>query len=277
MSNSVDQQYFMAMLEGLLVFIPKLIVAIIFFLVTLYVASLIARFVQRALAAREMDPELTLVLSRLARWAFIALGTIISLDQVDFDVAGFLAGLGIVGLTVGFALQDITKNFISGILLLVQQPFDIGDAIEVAGVAGAVVDIQVRSTTIRTWDGRIVIIPNADVYSSAITNYSRSELRRFELNIGVAYDSDLEQVTQVTHDVLAGIEGLIQDDPAPMVVFNNFGASSIDLTIYYWLRPAELSPFLASDQVVKAIKSAYAAANIDIPFPIRTVYNQQPV
>lgn len=267
----MSPDYLQNLIDRIIVFLPKLALAIFIFLVALYLANLVARLVRHALTRRDMDPELTLLLSRSAKWTVIILGAFQALAQVNFNLGAFLTGLGILGFTVGFALQDITKNFVAGTLLLLQQPFDIGSAIDVSGYAGTVVDIQVRSTTIRTWDGRIVIIPNADVYTSVITNYSQSVKRRVDLDVGVAYDSDLEQVTKVLQETLQNMEGIIQDDPAPAIYFQTFGDSAINLSAYFWCETTVLSPLVAKDQAIKAVKTAFEQAKIEIPYPIRTV------
>lgn len=264
------QTYFEALVERALVFLPKLLFAIIVFLLALYVANLTFRLVRRALTARKMDPELTLLLSRLSRWTVIILGAIAALQQVNFNVTSFVAGLGIIGFTLGFAFQDIAKNFVAGVLLLLQQPFDIGDAIEVAGYTGTVTDIEIRSTTLRTLDGRHVIIPNADVYTGVITNFSRSPSRRLELEVGVGYGSNLEEVTALVKEAIAGLPG-VQAEPAPVVSFHTFGDSSVNLTAYFWVDTAVANLLDARDGAVKAVKAALDGAGVDIPYPVTTV------
>ena len=264
------QNYFEVLVERALIFVPKLLFAIIVFLLSLYIANWTFRLVRRALTARKMDPELTLLLSRLSRWTVIILGIIAALQQVNFNVTSFVAGLGLVGFTLGFAFQDIAKNFIAGVLLLLQQPFDIGDAIEVAGYGGTVTDIEIRSTTIRTWDGKHVIIPNADVYTGVITNFSRSPKRRLELEVGVGYGSNLEEVTALVKQAIAGVEG-VQTDPAPVVSFHTFGDSSVNLTVYFWVDTAAVGLLDARDQAVKRVKAALDGAGVDIPYPVTTV------
>lgn len=267
----MSPDYLQKFIDQIIVFLPKLALAIFIFLVALYLGHLTARLARRALIRRDVDPELALLLSRSAKWTVIVIGTFQALAQVNFNLGAFLTGLGILGFTVGFALQDITKNFVAGILLLLQQPFDIGSAVEVSGHAGTVVDIQVRSTTIRTWDGLIVIIPNADVYTSVITNYSQSVKRRVQLDVGVAYDSDLEQVTQILLETLQNIADIIQDDPAPAIYFQEFGDSAINLSAHFWCDISVCNPFVAKDQALKAVKTAFAQAKIEIPYPVRTV------
>lgn len=261
-------------LNQFLLFLPKLVVAIIIFLLALYVARLGYRLVNSALEKRQVDNEVKLLLARVAQISIIILGTIWALATVDFDVTGFVAGLGIAGFTIGFALKDIAENFVAGILLLVQQPFDIGDAVEAGGYSGTVTNIEIRSTTIRTWDGLLVIIPNAQVYGNPITNYSKVEQRRINIDVGVAYDTDLQKAHDIMLDVVHDLPG-IKTEPEPFVVFKEFGDSSINATLYFWIDTSEAGYFGSIDAVVKGIKIAFETAAIDIPYPIRTVYMQQ--
>jgi small conductance mechanosensitive channel len=265
------------MLQQFLLFLPRLISAIVIFLGSLYAAKLIAKTVTRALARRRrpVDPEISMLLNRLARWTVIVMGTIWALNQVDFNVTGFVAGLGIVGFTIGFALKDVAENFVAGILLLIQQPFDIGDAISVNGFSGTVTDIKVRDTTIRTWDGLLVILPNATVYTNAITNYSKVEKRRVSLTVGVGYETDLQQAHEVMLETITHLPGVIQDDPAPSVVFDQFGDSAINATLYFWFDPTQTHYFAVLDSAVKGIKVALDEAGVNIPFPIRTIYMER--
>jgi small conductance mechanosensitive channel len=263
------------LIADLILFLPNLVVAILIFLLTLYVAGLAARAVVVAMRRRGLDPELTLLLSRLVRWTLMVLGTIWALSEVNFDITGFAAGLGILGFTVGFALRDIAENFVAGILLLWLQPFDIGDAVIVGGYGGTVTEIQIRATTIRTWDGLLVIVPNAEVYSNAITNYSKVYQRRLEIVVGVGYETDLPQAHNLMIEVVSGMPGVITDDPAPVVVFNEFGESSINATLYFWIKTDETGFFDALDGAIKGVKTAFEGAGINIPYPIRTLYMQQ--
>jgi len=259
--------------EQLLVFIPKLIVAVIVFIVALYVAQIAFRMVKKALINRKVDAELVLLFSRLVQVGIIVLGLMWSLQIVDFDVTGFVAGLGIIGFTVGFALKDIAENFVAGVLLLLHQPFDIGDSVDAGGFAGTVINIEIRSTTIRLWDGLLVIVPNAQVYSNPITNYSKIDRRRISIDVGVGYETDLEKADQIMLDVAHKLPG-IKFDPEPFVVFKEFGDSSINATLYFWIDVDETGYFGSLDSVVKGIKIAFEKEGINIPYPIRTVYNK---
>ncbi len=263
-----------SIINRIILFIPKLVVAIIIFLLTLYVARLGFRIVSSALEKRRVDPELNLLLSRIAQIAIIVLGIIWALATVDFDVTGFVAGLGIVGFTIGFALKDVAENFVAGVLLLLQQPFDIGDAVEAGGFSGKVTNIAIRTTTIRTWDGLLVIIPNAQVYSNPITNYSQVDHRRISIDVGVGYESDLQKVDDILLEIVNRLPGA-RDEPAPIVVFKEFGDSSINATLYFWIDVSEAAYFDTIDAAVKRIKVAFEKEGINIPYPIQTVYMQQ--
>lgn len=249
-------------------FIPNLVVAIIIFLATLWLSRLGANVVRAALKRRRADAEVTLLLARISQWTIIIFGLVWALAQVNFDVTGFVAGLGIVGFTVGFALQDIAKNFVAGILLLIQQPFSIGDAVEVKGYGGVVTNIEIRSTTVRTWDGLLVIIPNADVYGNPITNYSKIDQRRLSITLGLAYDSDLQKVDDILCQVAASLPG-VRQEPAPLAVFDKFGEVAIHVTLYFWIDVIETSYLAALDAAIKGIKAAFEREGIEIPAVVK--------
>ncbi len=261
-------------LMDFLTFLPKLAVALVVFVLGLLLAGVLSNAMKRTLRKRDTDPELTILIGTLTRWTVIVFGSVLALEQVNFDLTAFLAGLGIVGFTIGFAIQDVSKNFIAGLLILLQQPFDLGDAIEVGDYSGVVLEVDLRATEIRTFDGRYVTIPNADVFTSPIVNFSRADRRRVNVDVGVAYDSDLDQVTRVTLESIREIDGLLED-PAPQVVYNSFGESTIDFSIYFWVDMKQSDPWHGQTQAIAALKLAYEAAGIDMPYPIRTVFLQQ--
>ena len=262
------------MLTDFLTFLPKILAALVIFIISIYVAGLLSRLLHRGLEKRKADTEMILLLSKLSRWSLIIFGTIVALQQVGFDLSAFLAGLGILGFTVGFALQDVSKNFVAGLLLLWQQPFDIGDVIEVGDYTGTVADVDLRATEIYTFDGQNVLIPNADVFTSPITNFSKYPKRRLELSAGVAYGSDLDLVRQTVLDTLETIPGVL-DDPAPVLTFDNLGASTIDFILYYWINTNETSLLDAKDAVLVGVNTAFAEKGIEMPFPTQTVLLKQ--
>lgn len=273
---NIDQATLSSLLSRVSLSLPRLITAVVIFAIMLFLAGLVAKLIQRACNRRKLDREATLLLSRLGRYGTITLGIIWGLKQVNFDVTGFVAALGILGFTIGFALQDISKNFVAGILLLWQQPFNIDDVISVAGYTGKVTDVSIRATELRTFDGLQVLVPNAEVYTSPITNFTKAAVRRLALRIGVSYTTDLDKATRVALEAVSALPDVLGDEQAPSVVFDNFGDSSIDFTLFYWI-DTEATPFgIAQDQGVKAVKTAFEREGIDIPFPVRTMVMAQP-
>jgi len=264
--NDLFQQF----LNAILNLIPSVIASMVVFLVSLFLAAWLAKLVRKALEQREVRRELVILLSRLTRWSVMIIGGIWALQVVGFNVSAFVAGLGVTGLIIGFALQDISKNFTSGALLMIQEPFSLGDYIEVAGNEGEVMDIQMRATELLSPDGLRVLIPNADVFTNTIINYTKTSRRRVKLTIGVAYDSDLQKVTETALQAIRAVPGLL-NDPAPMLFFHDFSDSSIDFTIRYWFDTTETNYFAAQDIGVKAIKQAFDRESIEIPYPIRTI------
>ncbi len=257
------------LIADFLAFVPKILAALVIFIVVLYLANLISRMLQRYMIRHRMDPGLTVLVALVTRWGLILMGTVEALRQVDFELTGFLAGLGIMGLTIGFALQDISRNIIAGMLLLVQKPFEIGDLVKIEDFTGRVESVDIRSTELMTLDGNNVLIPNANVFTMPIVNYSRVSTRRIQLTIGVAYDSDLELVRHTTLEAVRSIPDVLTS-PAPSLFFHTFNNFSIDFTIRFWIDTRATDSATALDPVVVAIQQAYARKKIEIPYPIQT-------
>ena len=258
-------------LTEFLLFLPDLITALVVFIVTLIAAGMLRNLVHRTLSARSADPQISSLVGSLVRWAVLVMGTITALGIVEFDVSAFVAGLGVLGFAAGFALQDTLANFVAGILILIQQPFKTGDLVEIAGYLGDVVAVDLRATRLRTPSGQDVLIPNSSVLGNAITNWTLSPELRIAVEVGVAYDSDLDQVESVALEAVQGVPGLL-DKPAPLVWFHTFGGSSIDLTVHFWVDTTKIHRNEARDEGLKLIKAAFNEHGINIPFPIRTLY-----
>ena len=183
------EQYFDQLIAFFIGGTPKLLSALLIFVVSLYFARLISNFLRRVLQRRRAPTGVVQLLGELALWSIIVAGAITALQQF-VNVTAFLTGLGILGFTIGFALQDIMKNFASGVILLLQQPFHVGETIGVKGFDGTVLAIDLRSTEMRATDGRIVILPNADVLTNPIINYSRANQRRVELSLSLSHAAE---------------------------------------------------------------------------------------
>jgi small conductance mechanosensitive channel len=261
------------LVNGAVDLLPTLLEALLILVVSIYLARLAGKVLTQVLKRQKADLEVTLLLARLARWSIIVIGLITALQRF-FDVTAFLAGLGILGFTVGFALQNIMQNFVAGVILLVQQPFNVTDAIKVSDYSGTVLAINIRTTEMRTWDGRIVIIPNSDVLSNTITNFTRAKKRRIDVPVGISYASDPEAARQTILEAVQSIPGLLAD-PAPSVVFDTFGDSAFGLTLYFWIDTEKVDFIAAGDLAFTKIKAALDRRGIDMPFPTSVVHLQQ--
>lgn len=261
---------FQMLIANVISFLPKLVAALVVLVATLVVANLAAKWVTNKSVSRGMKSETARLLGNVVRWVILIPGIIVALEQVDFNVTGFLAGLGVAGFTIGFALQDISKNFISGILILLRQPFRIGDAVELSGYEGKVTDITLRDTVIQTWDGEVVILPNASVYAEPIKNFSGLQHRRRTLKVGIGYEVDLKPAQQHILEAVKSVEG-VSCDPEPMVLADEFGASEIVLNVYFWVDQTQYSLLKVPSDVIRAIKDAAERESIHIPYPIQVV------
>ncbi len=241
------------------------------FVATVFLSRLVKRATKRSIKNQIEDPETQELLARIARWTVLVLGTLTALNQIPgVDATSLLAGLGIVGFTIGFALQDIARNFIAGLLILMRQPFGVGDAVEVAGHAGTVMEITMRDTVIKTWDGVMEIIPNLDVYSNPIVNYSELPLRRRTVVIGLGYGEDADHARAVFLDVIRNTDG-VQEEPAPEILTEELGATTLNMAARFWVNQQSHNMFGVHSDVVEAINEAAERESIDLPFPTQVV------
>lgn len=245
--------------------------AVVILVATLFLAKLAKQAVRRSIRARVEDPETQLLMSRMARWAVLVLGALTAVNQVPgIDVTSLLAGLGIVGFTIGFALQDIARNFIAGLLILLRQPFNVGDAVQVAGHAGTVLDITTRDTVIKTRDGVMEIIPNLDVYSNPIINYSELPKRRRTVLIGLGYGEDVGRAKDLFLETIQSTEGVLEE-PAPEIITEELGDVALNMAARFWVNQETHNLFGVHSDVVDAINEVAEREDIDLPFPTQVV------
>ena len=262
---------FVDLAEAFIQSLPSYLFAVGVFVATLFLARLAERATKRSIKQRVEDPETQELLGRIANCTVLILGTLTALNQIPgVDITSVLAGLGILGFTVGFALQDIARNFIAGLLILMRQPFSVGDAVEIAGHAGTVLEITVRDTVIKTWDGVMEIIPNLDVYTNPIINYSELPLRRRTVLIGLGYGEDVDRAREVFLNVIQNIEGVLEE-PAPEVLTEEFGDATLNLAARFWVNQDTHNLFGVHSNVVDALKVVAEREAIDMPYPIQVV------
>jgi len=256
-----------AMLDAIVAFLPRLGLGLLVYIITRWISSWATRLLRRRLTRQDADEELIILLQMLTRWGIQALGIILALEQLaPGRLSTLLAGLGIAGVTIGFAMQDVAKNFIAGILLLLTRPFEIGDTIEVAGYTGKVLAIDLRSTEMREVDGRFVVIPNTEVYASPVVNFTRAPRRRIKLPLGVTINTDLDLATRTILAAILKLNGVLED-PAPQFVFGTFSDSVIQSTLYYWIDTAQVDYMDAQTEGALIVNKAFKDAGIGMPYP----------
>jgi small conductance mechanosensitive channel len=260
-------------IESFIKGIPNLLTALAIFIVSLYLARLLSNLLKRVLQRRRAPAGVVQLLGQLIFWSIIVAGTISALQRF-FEVTAFLTGLGILGFTVGFALQDIMKNFASGIILLLQQPFHVGETIGVKGFDGTVLAIDLRATEMRAVDGRVVILPNADVLANPIVNYSRANQRRVDLSLNLSHTTEPSIVRQIVLDAIQSVSGFVSE-PEPVIVFNSLTDSALELNVNFWIDVTKNDLLRAKDTVLLKVKSAFKEQGIEIPHPVQAVFSTQ--
>ena len=251
--------------------LPRVAVALVVFLFFWLVARGIRGLIHRVTPG-PVDSPIGIVLGRLATAALLLLGVLVGLVIVfpTFGIGQLVGALGIGGLAVGFAFQDTFSNLLAGVLLLLRQPFRIGDEIVAGDFVGAVESIETRATFIRTYDGRRIIVPNSKIYSEpvqVITAYGRV---RAEYDVGIGYGDSVDAAKAIAMDVLAGVEGVLSD-PAPDVLTWDLAGSSVNLRLRWWTDPDRASVVQTRDRVLQRVAERMAEGGIDLPFPTQVV------
>ena len=252
--------------------LPNLVIALvvfaIFFLVARWVRSLVRRFSQR----RKQHSNVSMVLGRLAQWLILLVGVLVAVTVVfpTFSPGDLITLLGVSGVAIGFAFKDIFQNFLAGILILLTEPFRVGDQIIVGDFEGTVEEIQTRATFIRTYDGRRVVIPNADLYTDKVVVNTAFENQRTDYDVGIGYGDDIDNARGLILEAMRGIEGVLQD-PAPDVLLVDLADSTVNLRARWWSKPGRADVLQVQDRVLTSIKNKLVANGIDLPFPTQQI------
>lgn len=247
----------------------KIITALAIFIIGKWVAKSLAGLVQKGLQKNNIDPAIQNFVGSLVSWALIIFVVIAALGQLGIQTASFVAIVGAAGLAIGLALQGSLANFAAGVLILIFRPFKVGDFVEVAGVSGAVQNIQIFTTELHTPDNKKVIVPNGGVISGNITNYSANNTRRVDLVFGIGYSEDIDVAKTLLQTVLAAEPKVLQD-PAPTIGVVELADSSVNLVCRPWVNTADYWDVYFN--VTEAVKKALDAGGISIPFPQRDLH-----
>jgi small-conductance mechanosensitive channel len=229
----------------------------------------IATRVPRRLLTKHLSAHSGMILSK----AMFYIGTVVLvltvLREFGFQLTALLGAAGIMGVAIGFASQTSVSNIISGIFLLWEKPFQVGDSIKVGDIVGLVFSIDLMSTSLRTFDNRLVRIPNEQLIKSQVINITRFPIRRHDINVGVSYKEDVAKVIRVLKEV-ADKNPYCLDEPEPVIIFTEFGDSSLNFLFGVWFAKADF--LVLRNSIMREIKERFDAEGIEIPFPHRTLY-----
>ena len=254
-------------LNGLIKLAPNIVVA----LVVLFVFWLISRGVRslvRRAAERRDRPSLADVASSLVGWSVMIFGFMLAVTIVAPSItpANLLGSLGVGSVAIGFAFKDILQNMLAGILILLRQPFNVGDQIVSGGHEGTVERIETRATLIKTYDGRRVVIPNSDIYTDSVVVNTAYDKRRSEYDIGIGCNDDWGKARRIMIKACAGVDGVLAD-PAPEAIPMAMGDFSNIIRLRWWTKPQKADQIHTFGEVIQTTYEALVAAGIDIPYP----------
>lgn len=253
-------------LDGFVKLIPNLIAAFIVFAIFFGLALLAKKLVLRSAHKRERH-NLGEVLGGFLKAAILLGGGLFATTIImpSLSPGDLVAGLGVSSVAIGFAFKDILQNWLAGLLLLIRQPFEIGDHIEVSGYSGRVEKIETRATIIKTFDGERVVMPNSEIYTNAVNVVTGYDIRRSQYDVGIGYGDDIDEACKIITDELSKIEG-IESDPAPEAYAWDLAASWVTLRARWWTNSHKGDVVQNRAKAIRAIKLALDKARIDMPY-----------
>jgi small-conductance mechanosensitive channel len=261
------------LINGFIVLLPNIVLAAIAFIAFFFAARWLKMLVKRLTRRHRQARNLGMVLGRLAQGIVILIGLFVSLSIVipTFKAGDLIQLLGISGVAIGFAFRDILQNFLAGILILLTEPFQIDDQIVFKEYEGTVENIQTRATTIKTYDGRRIVIPNSELFTNSVTVNTAFESRRMEYDVGIGYGDDLDEAKRLILEAIHSVEGVLSN-PSPDVLVMELAESTVNIRARWWIQPPRRADDLDSrDRVLTAIKNKLTTNGIDLPFPTQQI------
>ncbi len=250
----------------------KVGLALVIFIVGRIVVGILTRLIAKVLSKSGMDEMLVRFISSIAKALLLLVVFIAALDQLGVDTTSLVALIGAAGLAIGLALQNSLQNFASGVMLIVFRPFKSGDFVEMAGVSGVVEDINIFSSTLRSGDNKEIIVPNGDIYSGTIVNYSARKTRRIDMVFGIGYDDDLKKAKAILIEMLEADERVMKE-PAPLVVVGELADASVNFNVRPWVKASDYWGVFFDMQ--ENVKLRFDAEGISIPYPQMDVHVHQ--
>jgi small conductance mechanosensitive channel len=247
----------------------NLVTAIVIFFVGKWVVNLIVSGLMKGMKKGELDVTLRRFMGNLARMLLMLFVIIAAINQLGVQTASLIALLGAAGLAVGLALQGSLSNFAAGVLIVLFRPYKVGDWIEGGGISGAVEEVQILTTVLKTGDNKRVIVPNSQIMGTTITNYSANETRRVDLVVGVSYGDDIDKVRKELQDLVSADDRIL-DDPAVTIAVSELADSSVNFVVRPWVKTTDY--WGVYFDLTEAIKKRFDEVGISIPFPQQDVY-----
>lgn len=244
----------------------RALVAIVILVIGGFIAASIGKIANRHLERIEMEPPVRMLMVRIVKILVLALAVMIALDQMGVPIAPLIAGVGVAGLGIGFALQGVLSNVMAGLSIIFTKPFRVGEHIELLGVHGDVLTIDIFSTTLMHPDRSRVVIPNRKIVGEILHNFGT--IRQLQLKVGVAYGTDLNKALSTIHDLLDRNSRVLKQ-PAPAVTVSDLADSSITIAVQPWVRVPDY--VAAQGELNQTIIERFREAKIEIPFPQREV------
>lgn len=261
------------MINDFIILLPNLVLAFIVFFIFLFIARTIKQMVRRFTQNRRHARNLGLVLGRLAQGTTVLVGLFIALSIIipSLKAGDLVQLLGISGVAIGFAFRDILQNFLAGILILLTEPFQINDQIVFKDFEGTVENIQTRATTIRTYDGRRIVIPNSELFTNSIIVNTAFDNRRLEYDVGIGYGDNIDQARRLILEAMGETEGVLQQ-PKPDAIVVALAESTVNIRARWWIQPPRRADALdLQDKVLTAIKNKLVSNGIDLAFPTQVI------
>ena len=247
----------------------KIIAAVVIIEVCLLISKIIKNCFVKTLQKKEVDPTLVGFFASMLHGGLVIFVVISAISKLGVQTTSFVAVIGAAGLAVGLALQGSLSNFAAGILLILFKPFKVGNFVKAGGEAGVIVEVGIFTTEMKTPDNVQIIIPNATIMGSAITNVSAHPTRRIDMTLGVGYDDDLNKAKQIMEDLLLTDERVLKD-PVVTIAVANLGDSSVEFVVRPWVNSADY--WAVKSDFIKAVKEKFDAEGISIPYPQSDVH-----
>lgn len=247
----------------------NLVTAIAIFYIGRMVVGLLMRGLNKMMQAQEVDVTLQTFVANLLRMVLLTVVIIAAIGALGIQTTSFIAILGAAGLAIGLALQGSLSNFASGVLIVLFRPYKVGDFVEAAGISGAVEEVQILTTVLKTGDNKKVIVPNGQIMDSVITNYSANERRRVDMVVGVSYDDDLDKVRSTLEQLVAADDRIL-DDPSCTIAVSALADSSVNFVVRPWVKSADYWGVMFD--LTEAIKKRFDKEGISFPFPQQDVH-----